>query len=127
MTTLAGGPKGWLLLPPASVPDAWKTRSVPMALVPLLPEEVTNILSSGSTAPALDPFDERIAGLLAEGASIATVASRLRVSERTVDRHVDRLKKYFRVDSKEQLAVRLAGHSFGDVARSDNSETEDNH
>jgi hypothetical protein len=36
---------GWVILTPEAVPDAWRSRAVPMVLVPLTPAESGQLLS----------------------------------------------------------------------------------
>jgi DNA-binding transcriptional ArsR family regulator len=108
--------QGWLFLRPEAVPEHWSDRSVPMNLVPLLPEEVGEF--AGMT-PA-DPYDDvnsaKLVTLVARGKSIHDIAREMKLGERTVDRHVKRLREKYGVTTKGELSALLARLGFGNGA-----------
>lgn len=82
-------------------------------LVPLTPEEAQGILTDEHTTPHLESLDEAIARLTADGLPIARIASELHIGERTVDRHLEKLRVQFGLSTKSELAAFLARHGFG--------------
>lgn len=105
-------PQAWLFLRADSVPERWKQRSIAAALIPLSPQEVEEILGQGRTEPLLDPLDERIAQLTAQGVTVNAIARELKISTRSVDRHLARLRAELGVGSTTELAVELARRGF---------------
>lgn len=104
--------EGWMFLRPKSVPERWRQRSIEVCLVPLLPEELASVVDSSPLPPELEPFDERLLGLIASGIDNEGIARRLRVSSRNVQRRMARLRRRFGVGSKEELALLLARRGF---------------
>jgi DNA-binding NarL/FixJ family response regulator len=63
--------------------------------------------SSADEAPHLTRREKEIAALIAQGFSSRQIASKLVVSERTVDNHVANILKKFSLHSREQIAARV--------------------
>lgn len=99
----------WLFVRPDAVPAQWHDRAEPMALIPLVPEEVRHVLG---TAPDVEPGDVRLVRLAARGRTAAAIARDLGVSSRTVERRLAALRQEFGVGSTAELAVALAGRGF---------------
>lgn len=106
------GPGGWMFLAEDAVPERWRSRAQRVWFVPLLPEEAAHLLTAGETTPDVDPEDERIARLIAEGLSIDAISTRLDMSARSVHRRVARLRQRFDVASNRELATALARRGF---------------
>ncbi len=103
---------GWLILEPADVPDAWKDRARPMALVPLLPDEAKQILEEGAAEPSVAAQDPEFLRLVARGESAGLIARRLALSTRSVHRRLARLRDAMRVSSTAELAAELSRRGF---------------
>jgi DNA-binding NarL/FixJ family response regulator len=109
---------GWLLVSPSAVQDAWQSRAIPMALIPLLPHELDARLSGGDQqAP---PHDEakllneaRLLNLVAQGRPKRQMAKDLHISIRTLDRRLHVLRESFGVRSLAELAAAAARRGFG--------------
>ncbi len=107
-----GDRRGWVFLEPEAVPERWRSRAVEVLLVPLLPEEMDDILAQGRAVPELDPKDERLAELVASGASLPSIADELGLAPRTVERRVARLRTRFGVGSTAELAALFSARGF---------------
>ena len=103
---------GWVILSPRALPDAWRSRAIPMVLVPLTPLEASELLSDAPVEQAIAAADLSLVQLVARGYSAAEVARSLDVSERTVYRHVARLSDEFGVSTIQELATELARRGF---------------
>ena len=103
---------GWLILDPDNVPEAWRDRARSMALVPLLPEEASQILEEGSTEPAVAAHDPEFLRLIARGESAGVIARRLALSTRSVHRRLARLRDSLSVASTAELAAELSRRGF---------------
>lgn len=103
---------GWLLLPPEDVPERWRGRGQPMVLVPLLPTETAGLLEEGTATPVADPEQERLMSLVGAGLPIAAIAREMGLNERTVRRHIARLRERFGVASKSELGALLSRHGL---------------
>jgi DNA-binding CsgD family transcriptional regulator len=108
----ADPPAGWLFLSPDAVPARWRDRSVPVAMVPLLPGEARALLGGAPSVPELEPEDEPLARLLAAGKSLRTIAVELGIPLRRVERRIGRLRVQFGAKSKNELASLLARRGF---------------
>lgn len=102
----------WLFVQGERVPERWRHRAVPVTLVALLPDEVSEFLDGGSVEPSLDPATRAVARLAARGLTVAAMARDLDMSARSVDRHLARLRERFGVGSTAELAVELAKRGF---------------
>jgi DNA-binding CsgD family transcriptional regulator len=103
---------GWVILSLDALPDAWGARAIPLALVPLTPAEVGQLLSH-------EPVEQRIAGadlslihLVARGHGTAEISRELGISARTVNRRVAVLRDEFGVSTIQELATELARRGF---------------
>ena len=103
---------GWVILSPDSVPEHWRSRAIPMLLVPMLPAEAAQALSNAPVEDGMTAGQLPLVRLLARGLSAAETARELGVSPRTVQRHVARLSDQFGVATIQQLATELARHGF---------------
>jgi DNA-binding NarL/FixJ family response regulator len=83
-----------------------------MALVALLPEELSEILDGELALPALDPEDERILRLAARGRPVSAIARELGVSMRGAQYRLARLRRRFGAQSTSELAVMAARRGF---------------
>lgn len=117
-TTGDGG--GWVVLPPGEVPEDWRARARHVALVPLLPEEIADVLQGRPAVPALEKRDERIARMLAGGSSLREIGRAVGLSPRGVQHRLARLRDRYGVGSNAELAAYLARHGMGmDQTRND--------
>lgn len=93
----------WVIVDRDAVPMLWADRAQDVALIPLLPEESTDLLN-GNPVSKMGRMDEQLLRLIGEGLSSRAMATKLRISERTVDRRVARLKDRLGVSSRIDLA-----------------------
>ncbi len=107
---LAAG--AWVLIPTQDVPLRWASRSIMLSLVPLAPEESTQLLEHGKASPLFSADEEQLAALIAEGLSMHAIARRLHVSPRTVYRRTADLRKKLKEPDTRQLALRLSRLGF---------------
>jgi DNA-binding NarL/FixJ family response regulator len=84
-----------------------------MVLVPLVPEEATQLLSGAPVEHEIPAGQVPLVDLVARGLGASEVARELGVSPRTVQRHVARLSQDFGVATIQQLATELARRGFG--------------
>jgi DNA-binding NarL/FixJ family response regulator len=103
---------GWLLVDPAVLPQAWQDRAIPMALVPLLPEELADHLSPTHRTP-LSRQEASLLELVVRGLSKQRMARELNISLRTLDRRLRALREHFAVHSLTELAAAGARRGFG--------------
>jgi DNA-binding CsgD family transcriptional regulator len=103
----------YLLVGEGRVPTRWRPRARWVALIPLLPEEVSSLAAGEEARLTLDPQEERIASLLARGLSVSVIARELGEPLRTVQRRLARLRDRVGVRSTSELAVLLAARGFG--------------
>lgn len=103
---------GWVILSPGAVPEPWRSRAIPMVLVPMTPSEANAVLSGVPVEQELAPRDLPLIHLIARGHSAAEIARALNVSHRTVNRHIARLREEFAVSTIQQLATELARRGF---------------
>ena len=103
---------GWVILSPGAVPDVWRSRAVPVLLIPLTPAEAVQVLSQTPAEQAIAASDLPLVRLLARGYSAARIARVIGVSPRTVHRHVARLSDDFGVSTTQELAAELARRGF---------------
>lgn len=101
-----------MILSAGAVPDAWRSRVIPMVLVPMTPSEASQLLSGAAVEQDITAADLRLVRLVARGHGVAEVARSLGVSERTVYRHVARLSERFAVSTIQELATELARRGF---------------
>lgn len=103
---------GWVLMDPKDVPEAWRARAVPLALVPMLPEEVGNVLKDGETVPRITGADVLLARAIARGISLAQIARDLRLPLRTVQRKCAQFRERLGVETTAELAAALSKQGF---------------
>ncbi len=103
---------GWVILSASVVPDAWRSRTLPMVLVPLMPSEAARLLSDAPVEQHIAPADLPLVHLVARGHSTGEISRALDVSPRTVNRHVARLRDEFGVATIQELATELARRGF---------------
>lgn len=108
----ASRPGGWVLVRWEEIPEGWADQAVPMALLPLAPGEFYSVLERSPFEPELNREDRALAGLLARGLSLGTIAQELDLDQRTVERRVARLRSRFGVGTKSELVVVLAKGGF---------------
>jgi DNA-binding CsgD family transcriptional regulator len=112
-----GGTRAWLFLEgdaTSDLPDAWRERSRPATLIPLLPGEARDVLAEGRAEPALDPADESLVALAGQGLSTGEIARRLQTPQRSVQRRLARVRRKLGFTSNEQLATFAAQVAIGD-------------
>lgn len=102
----------WVLISPEVVPDSWRSRGVPMVLVPMTPTEAGQLLSEVPVEQGIAGADLPLIHLVARGHSAVEIARSLDVSPRTVYRHVARLSEEFGVSTIQELAAELARRGF---------------
>jgi DNA-binding CsgD family transcriptional regulator len=105
------GAVAWLFLSPEAVPSEWQARAVPLSMVPLLPSEAASVLLTGGTAPELRG-EEDLLRLVAQGLTRESIARRLGISVRTVQRRIARIQDYVGVSSATELVVEVARRGF---------------
>jgi DNA-binding CsgD family transcriptional regulator len=99
---------GWLFVHPDLVPERWRARVRPLALVPLLPDETRDLLATGRiTDTAIGDLGEDFVQLVAAGTSRENIVRALGLSMRTVDRRFARLREHLGVDSRAEVAAEL--------------------
>ena len=103
---------GWVILSPSAVPESWRSRGIPMVLVPMTPSEASELLSDTPVEQDIPVADLPLVHLVARGHSAAEISRALGVSLRTVNRHVARLRDEFRVATIQELATKLARRGF---------------
>jgi DNA-binding CsgD family transcriptional regulator len=106
-------PRDLMLLDPERVPARWQARVIHVAIVPLLPEEASEVLSTGSTTPVLGAEDEELVALVSGGLSNEAIARRLGISIRSVQRRLGRLHERYGTNTKAQLVTFLVQRGFG--------------
>jgi DNA-binding CsgD family transcriptional regulator len=104
-------PTGWVLLPPAAVPEAWQDRGAVVVLVPLLEGELAPLLAA-ARAPAQLQVSQLVQ-LVARGLPKREIARQLSVSVSTMDRQLRRLRDEVGVRTFSELAAELARRGFG--------------
>ncbi|MGH2710501.1 MAG: hypothetical protein ACRDH9_04760 [Actinomycetota bacterium] len=104
--------QGWLFLRPGPLPRRWRDRAIQVTLVPLGPEEASELMEASGPAVDLDPVDEDLAHLTAQGLTVTAMAGRLSLSARSVNRRLARLRQQFGVGSTAELAVALARRGY---------------
>ena len=97
---------------PSAIPEPWRGRAVPVSLLPLTPEETTDLFETTTLRPQLSTGDAEIASLLAAGLSPTAIASRTGKSPRTIHRRLARLRELLQTSSTAELAVLLARRGF---------------
>lgn len=104
--------RGWLFLESTMVPERWKKRAISTSLVPLLPEEIEELLGDGSPF-LLDADEEDLVKLVARGLSAQAISLEWGISVRSVERRLQRLRERFGVESSAELVAVLASQGFG--------------
>ncbi len=104
--------KAWLLMSPEAVPERWKSRQVPLMLVPLLPAEADEVLREGSAAAGMSAEEEAVAVRVAKGMSATEIARELHMTPRSVYRRLARLRAKLGAGNLAELAARLSAAGF---------------
>lgn len=107
----------WVLLPGCAVPERWRGRGHDVVLVPLLPEELSSVLAGTPASPLLDERDERLARLVAAGASIPQMARDVGLSTRGVQHRLARLRDRFGVATTAELIAQLVRRGLATASR----------
>lgn len=102
----------WVLVNLDALPERWKGRAVPLALVGLLPEEARQFIRGEIPRVNLDGEDEELARLAARGVSVDDIAFELHLTSRSVYRRLARLRRQFDARSNAELASRLTKFGF---------------
>lgn len=97
----------WIVLSPSAVPPEWRSRGRKAVMVPLSPEDVRGLVSGSSTL-FVGSVDRELAFLLVAGVATREIAARTRVSVRTVQRRIARLRRQAGVRTTWELRARLA-------------------
>jgi DNA-binding CsgD family transcriptional regulator len=103
---------GWVILSPDAVPHSWRSRAVPMMLVPLGVSEAGQLLAEVPVEQGIADADLPLIHLVAKGHTAAEIARALDLSTRTVYRHITRLRTELGVATMEELATELARRGF---------------
>ena len=106
------GPEGWLFLRPSAVPERWRSRAIPMSLVPLLPEEAAALTAENTAENSPHTGGEEFLKLVARGLSARVIARQLGISTRSVHRRTARLRDSLGVGSTPELASELSRRGF---------------
>jgi DNA-binding NarL/FixJ family response regulator len=83
-----------------------------MVLVSVMPNEVDQILDSGSALPTLSSEEEDIARRAAAGMSAEGIARDLHMTSRSVYRRLARLREKVGAKNSAELAARLSKLGF---------------
>jgi DNA-binding CsgD family transcriptional regulator len=98
---------------PESIPERWSDRAVPLVMVPLTPDESSQLFGEGPIeSDELGP-DADLMRLVARGLSAEVIATRLGLAPRSVYRRLARLREVFGIASTAELATELALRGFG--------------
>ncbi|MFN2545589.1 MAG: hypothetical protein ABR600_13620 [Actinomycetota bacterium] len=103
---------GWLLLDPSAVPERWRDRVVPLAFVPLFPDELTSVLNGDPATPEVTRAEEDLLRLVARGLSVHAIALRLGLGERGTHKRLAKLRERFDVPSTAALRALLVQRGF---------------
>ena len=103
---------GWLLMDPREVPSAWRRRVVQISLVPLLPEEMGQVLKQEGAFPSVPEEDLPILRFLAAGTPVTHIARETELPLRTVQRRVARYRDLLGVSTTAELSALLARRGF---------------
>ncbi|MBW3663125.1 MAG: LuxR C-terminal-related transcriptional regulator [Actinobacteria bacterium] len=103
---------GWVLLARDTVPHRWRGRSTPVSLVAITPDEAAAFSDDRVVHPSLSPEDELVLSLLLAGETITAIARQLRISPRSVQRRLVRLRNAFNAASNADLVVAAARAGF---------------
>jgi DNA-binding CsgD family transcriptional regulator len=109
-------PAGWLFLQPDRLPDRWRHRARPAVYVPLLAQELDELLDGHLSGPALTSAEERLAALVADGRSVQAIARELGLAHRTIERRIAALRDRLGVRSSADLALALCARGFAMAA-----------
>jgi two-component system, NarL family, invasion response regulator UvrY len=83
-----------------------------MSLVPLTPEEASELLKPQPLHPLVDQNELELLRLIAAGRYIEEIADELSMAPRTVFRRLARLRRKYGVSSTAELALVLARAGF---------------
>lgn len=103
----------YLFIDPESIPERWSERAVPVVMVPLTPDESSQLLGEESIESDELGQDADLMRLVARGLSAEVIATRLGLAPRSVYRRLARLRETFGMDSTAELATELAQRGFG--------------
>lgn len=107
----AGPNPAWLLVDRA--PEGWwRRRATPLWLVSVTPDELSSVIAQRPSGPPLTDEEEELLPLVAAGLGTSAIATRLRVSPRTAERRLARLRRRWNVATTAELAALLAGRGF---------------
>ncbi|MGH2692196.1 MAG: LuxR C-terminal-related transcriptional regulator [Actinomycetota bacterium] len=109
----------WIFLENADLPPVWRRRAVPGYMVLLAGPELERLTGAAEAEPGIDAEDEPILPLVARGLTVTSIASRMGITPRTVERRLARLRERLEVGSTAELAVLLAERGFGRVGKTD--------
>ena len=98
------------------MPPEWEDESVELRLVRLRPAEIAELLDRRRRVPAVESEDLSLARLVARGLTTRTIAAELEIDQRTVQRHVARLRRRLGAGTKSELTALLAGSGALDDA-----------
>lgn len=102
----------WVLVNLDALPERWKGRAVPLALVGLLPEEARQFIKGEIPRAKLDRDDDELARLAARGVAVDDIADALHLTSRSVYRRLARLRRQFDARTNAELASRLTKFGF---------------
>ena len=108
----SGPALAWVVLDPATVPEALRSRARTVALVTLLPSELAVLLGPRAWDSIIAPEDAELLGLVAAGHPGSYIARRLGISDRSVFRRLARWRERFGVSSTAELAAELSKRGF---------------
>jgi DNA-binding CsgD family transcriptional regulator len=103
---------GWLFLQPDRLPERWRDRARPAVYVPLLSQEIAELLAGRLAGPALTGPEEHLAELVARGLGVPAIARELKVSHRTVERRMAALRERVGARSSVELGQALSASGF---------------
>lgn len=103
---------GWFLVPTDAVPHKWRHRAIDVSLLPLSPDELSDVLVGQAPSPRIEEGDLPLVQLVARGMSATEISRQLGVAPRTVYRRVARLRRDFDVASTAELSAALAKRGF---------------
>jgi DNA-binding NarL/FixJ family response regulator len=104
--------RAWLLVD-RQPDEAWLRRATPLWLLSVTPDELSSVMGERPSVPPLTDDEEELLPLVAAGLGTSEIATRIRVSPRTAERRLARLRHRWNVSTTAELAALLARRGFG--------------
>ncbi len=105
--------EGWLFVRGDAVPEKWRDRAIAVSFVPLMPEELEElVVPEDSQRFAPEQEDVVLYKLIAQGLPAPAMARELGIATRSVHRRLARLRERLGVETTAQLAAEFARRGF---------------